>query len=273
MILHIHVSALYRYSPKIPEPAPSWSRHGAEFGGLWLFPIIKIIVVHQACNTAYVTCMYCDMYVRQISRKIGKAREDRERFYFAFIYVCVVGKNPNTPNWALWLMTPLHGVVLETPLHGVVLEVWDLWCISVIRRQHSLIKWTSNGKLVQQIVWRWWWRGGGRSFFQKTEPIFSLEATIWHKTCTIQWNFVELHISCLDNMTSKLQFCISHDTSHKCICMQHSLIWHKSGTAMENWFNRLCKDRGGGNVFFFFFSENWANFHLAQKLVQFSEIL
>ena len=28
------------------------------------------------------------------------ACEDRERILFAFVSTCVVGKNPNTPNWS-----------------------------------------------------------------------------------------------------------------------------------------------------------------------------
>ena len=37
----------HRYTPEIPEPAPSLSRHGAQFGGLRVFPVIKITVVRQ----------------------------------------------------------------------------------------------------------------------------------------------------------------------------------------------------------------------------------
>ena len=50
----------HRYTPEIPEPAPSLSWHGALFGGLRVFPVIKITMVRQvrmlpAC-TAVWTC-------------------------------------------------------------------------------------------------------------------------------------------------------------------------------------------------------------------------
>ena len=37
----------HRYAPEIPEPAPSWSRHGAQFGGPPVYPIIEITMVRQ----------------------------------------------------------------------------------------------------------------------------------------------------------------------------------------------------------------------------------
>ena len=37
------------HTPEITEPAPSWSRQGAKLGGLQLFSIIKVIMVHQVC--------------------------------------------------------------------------------------------------------------------------------------------------------------------------------------------------------------------------------
>ena len=37
----------HRYTPEIPDPAPFWSRQEAEFGGLQVFPVIRITVVCQ----------------------------------------------------------------------------------------------------------------------------------------------------------------------------------------------------------------------------------
>ena len=44
-----NLSPMHRYTTKIPDPAPFWSQHGAQFGSLRVFPIIKIIVVRQVC--------------------------------------------------------------------------------------------------------------------------------------------------------------------------------------------------------------------------------
>ena len=49
----------HRYWGEIADPAPSISRHGAQFGGLRVFTVIKIIVVHQvrvlpACTAVWV---------------------------------------------------------------------------------------------------------------------------------------------------------------------------------------------------------------------------
>ena len=43
---------------------------------------------------AYVTCIYCSLS----SLKINTARKDHGRIWFAFVFACVVGKNPKTPN-------------------------------------------------------------------------------------------------------------------------------------------------------------------------------
>ena len=37
----------HRYTPEIPEPAQSLFWHGAQIGGLQVFPIIKITLVRQ----------------------------------------------------------------------------------------------------------------------------------------------------------------------------------------------------------------------------------
>ena len=42
---HRSIGSIYtkdhRYTRKIPEPAPFLSRHGAQIGGLWVFPVIE----------------------------------------------------------------------------------------------------------------------------------------------------------------------------------------------------------------------------------------
>ena len=35
------------YRPSIREPAPSLSQHGVPIGGIQVFPVIKIILIHQ----------------------------------------------------------------------------------------------------------------------------------------------------------------------------------------------------------------------------------
>ena len=49
---------LHRNRPEIPEPVPSSSQHGAEFGGLWLFPVIKIIMVRQVSVLSECTAVW-----------------------------------------------------------------------------------------------------------------------------------------------------------------------------------------------------------------------
>ena len=77
----------YRYTPEITESAPSWSQHGAEFGGLRVFSIIEIFVVRQvrvlpACNAIWAW--------GQTIAKRCTAREDRERIWFC-VHSCVCG--------------------------------------------------------------------------------------------------------------------------------------------------------------------------------------
>ena len=83
----------HRYRPEIPELAPSLSQHGAQIGGIWVFPLDQ-----SNCDSS-------DAYLLQSERegkyvKHCRGHEDRGRIFFAFVSACVVGKNPNTPNWS-----------------------------------------------------------------------------------------------------------------------------------------------------------------------------
>ena len=84
-----HMCDTHRYRPVIPEPAPSLSRHRAPIGGYH-----KITVICQVC-------MHCGLRVKTKMRKCHMAHKDCGRILFAFVSKCVVGKEPNTPNWSL----------------------------------------------------------------------------------------------------------------------------------------------------------------------------
>ena len=43
----MEVNMEHRYRPEIPEPAPSLFLHGAQIGGIQVFPAIKITVIRQ----------------------------------------------------------------------------------------------------------------------------------------------------------------------------------------------------------------------------------
>ena len=44
----------------------SWSRHGAPIGGLWVFPLVKTIVVHHQVRKMYVCLPVCGLSVKTI---------------------------------------------------------------------------------------------------------------------------------------------------------------------------------------------------------------
>ena len=121
----VYLRMYHRYTREIPDPVPSWSQHVAQFGGLWIFPVIKIILVRQVCKLPACTVVWA---WRQSHIKSRVVREDRERICFA----CVVGKTPKTPNSAPWLMTPLHGRNRKSGISGVYLWVVPSDPISVL---------------------------------------------------------------------------------------------------------------------------------------------
>ena len=111
-------------TPKIPEPTLSWSLHGAQFGGLRVFPVIKIIVVRQVHVLPPCTAVWT---WRQTCVKPCAANENREHICFAFVFACVVSKNPKTPI--------LSSMADNAITRGGIQEVWYLWCISVVISQ------------------------------------------------------------------------------------------------------------------------------------------
>ena len=87
----------HRYTPEIPEPAPSLSWHGAQIGGLRGFPVFKIKTT--------VRQVHMSLHLLRSERKdktcvnIRMAHEDHGRIGFASALACVVGKtNQRPPN-------------------------------------------------------------------------------------------------------------------------------------------------------------------------------
>ena len=89
------------------EPAPSWSQHGAQIGGLWVFPIIKIVVVHQVYILPACTAVWEWSETRV---KCHLAREDCEGIWFLFSLACVGSKN--------WKTTKLNPMADDTIKRG-----------------------------------------------------------------------------------------------------------------------------------------------------------
>ena len=81
-----------RYTREIPEPASFLFLHGAQIGGLQVFPNQN----NQCSSGAYVTCIYCGL-----SMKIYHAYNTAQRAKIVDTFVCVwggVGRNPKTPD-------------------------------------------------------------------------------------------------------------------------------------------------------------------------------
>ena len=108
MIQSINFNFSHRYTPEIPESAPSWSRHGAQIGGLWVFLIIKIIVVNEA-----VMLPVCTWSEREDNHAFKAAWHAKivNAFVFRLLLRVWSAKTRRLPNWSPWLMTPLHGAV------------------------------------------------------------------------------------------------------------------------------------------------------------------
>ena len=88
-------TSYHRHTREIPEPAPSWFMHGAQIGGLRVFPIIKITVVRQVRMSPDSSAIWA---WRQTRVKCSVACKDRGRICIAFVFAYVVGKDPKTPN-------------------------------------------------------------------------------------------------------------------------------------------------------------------------------
>ena len=86
----------HRYAPEIPEQAPSWSWHVAEFEGLIVFPVIKITVVHQVCMLPACTAIRVWRQTRAICFTV---HEDRECIFLVFVFLHVwLAKIQKTPK-------------------------------------------------------------------------------------------------------------------------------------------------------------------------------
>ena len=84
---------MHRYTREIPEPAPSLYRHGAQIGGLRVFPVIKITMVHQVHMSPASTAVWAWTCV-----KLRTASKDSGCICFTFAFAWVVGKNMKTSN-------------------------------------------------------------------------------------------------------------------------------------------------------------------------------
>ena len=82
----------HRYRPEIPELAPSLSRHGASTGGIQVFPAVKITVIRQV--------RVCCGLSAEINMHETPHGAQRSWAHFVCVSACVVGKDPNTPNWS-----------------------------------------------------------------------------------------------------------------------------------------------------------------------------
>ena len=63
--------------------------------GFYLVPVIKMTTVRQVHMSRHLPRSECE---DKTHVKCCMARKDRERIGFAFVFVCVVGKNPKTPK-------------------------------------------------------------------------------------------------------------------------------------------------------------------------------
>ena len=93
----------HRYTQEIPEPALSWFWHEAKIG---VFNFSRN--QNKRSSGVYVTCIYYGLRMKINTRK---TRKDHGCICIVFVFACVVGKKPKTPNWPPMLRTQLHGAV------------------------------------------------------------------------------------------------------------------------------------------------------------------
>ena len=88
--------------------------------------------------------MYCNLSVELNMREMPHGvRRSWAHFVFAFVSVCVVGKNPNTPQFE---------PMADDAIPCVVSKVWDLPCISVVViRLSTLHSQERNGRLSKKF--------------------------------------------------------------------------------------------------------------------------
>ena len=79
-----------------PRTCTTLTQHGAQIGGLWVFPQSN----NRSSSDVYVTCIYCGLSVKIKHEKCSTRRKDCEHIGFAFVFVCLVGKTQRTTIWA-----------------------------------------------------------------------------------------------------------------------------------------------------------------------------
>ena len=105
----VELGLYHRYTPEIPEPAPSWSQHGApSYWGSSGFPCNQN---NHGSSGAYVTASTAVWVWRLNTHKTAHGARIlwTRRFCICFCISCQ--QNPKTPNWAPLLTTPLYGAV------------------------------------------------------------------------------------------------------------------------------------------------------------------
>ena len=86
---------IHWYRLEIPEPTPSLFQHGAQIGGIWVFPAIKITVICQVR-------MYCGLRVKvDMPKTLYSARRSWMHFVCICFYVCGWQK-PEYPQLELY---------------------------------------------------------------------------------------------------------------------------------------------------------------------------
>ena len=117
--------------------------YGAQFGGLRVFPVIKIIVV---CQVRKLNACTAGWAWKQSHAKNGEGREDRECICFAFAF-CVCGhQKPEDPQiephgWRLHYtgryresgISPLY--LCHYLISPLAVEVLSAWCEALLEWQ------------------------------------------------------------------------------------------------------------------------------------------
>ena len=75
-------------TPEIPDPTPSWSRHGVQFGGPRVFPVIKVIVVRQVHKLHACTAVWA----RRQSHIRSRVVRERSWSHLFCVRFCVCGR-------------------------------------------------------------------------------------------------------------------------------------------------------------------------------------
>ena len=94
---------VHRFIPEIQDASTISSHHGASIGGVWVSSDQRFI------RCIYVTCIYCGLSMKINPRKSHKVHKTNAYHAYvrkswahllAFVFTCVVDKDPNTSNWS-----------------------------------------------------------------------------------------------------------------------------------------------------------------------------